>query len=312
LTDMNTPAYIIRNFHPDDLSSYVELSVEAAKLAPAGRPASPQAISEELGRPNHLPEQNLFLAELAGKVIGYMDVRAEPAIARAMLDCFVHPEHRRKGLTTELFHHASRRARELGARMAQANVAEDNAAAKALLSKLGFRFARRFLNLTLELSKARLPDEEDVALSARHLQRGEEEELARIQNRSFAGTWGYNPNTLEEVVYRLNMTGSSPEDVILVFDGDRPAGYCWTRTRPEASAGAAYMGRIMMLGVDPDYRGRGIGKRALLAGLAHLKSKGIQVAGLTVDSQNAVAYALYESCGFQFSSAGAWYEKTLD
>jgi mycothiol synthase len=68
----------------------------------------------------------------------------------------------------------------------------------------------------------------------------------------------------------------------------------------------------MMLGVDPDYRGRGIGKRALLAGLAHLKSKGIQVAGLTVDSQNAVAYALYESCGFQFSSAGAWYEKTLD
>jgi mycothiol synthase len=312
LTDMNTSGYIIRNFHPNDLSSYVELSVEAARLAPTGRPASPQTLSEELGRPNHLPEKDLFLAELAGRVVGYMDVRAEPGIGRAVLDCFVHPEHRRKGLATELFHHASRRAREVGSRVANVNVAEDNAAAKALLSKLGFRLARRFLSLTLELSKARLPDEQKVALPARHLRPGEEEELARIQNRSFAGTWGYNPNTPEEVGYRLNMTGSSPEDVILVFHGDRPAGYCWTRTNPEASAAAAKVGRILMLGVDPDYRGRGVGKRALLAGLAHLKSKGIEVAGLTVDSQNAAACALYKSGGFQISSASAWYEKTLD
>jgi mycothiol synthase len=312
LTDMSTPAYIIRNFHADDLSSYVELSVEAAKLAPTARPTSPQALSEELARPNHLPEHDLFLAELAGKVIGYMDVRAEPGIGRAVLDCFVHPEHRRKGLATGLFDHASRRAREVGSRVADVNIAEDNAAAKALLSKLGFRFARRFLNLTLELSEARLPDEEKVALPARHLQSGEEDELARIQNRSFAGTWGYNPNTLEEIAYRLNMTGSSPEDVILVFHGDRPAGYCWTRTNPEASTAAANVGRILMLGVDPDYRGRGMGKRALLAGLVHLKSKGIQVAALTVDSQNAAACALYKSGGFQISSTSAWYEKTLD
>jgi len=64
--------------------------------------------------------------------------------------------------------------------------------------------------------------------------------------------------------------------------------------------------------VDPDYRDSGIGKQALLAGLAHLRSKGIEVAELTVDSQNPAACALYESGGFKISSTSAWYEKTLD
>jgi len=312
LTAMSKPAYIIRNFRPDDFSSYVELNVDASKLAPTGRPTSPQALSEELGRPGYLPEQDLFMAELAGKAVGYIDVRPEPGIGRAVLDCFVHPEHRRKGLATELFHHASRRARELGARVAHVNVLEENVAAKALLSKLGFRFVRRFLHLTLELSEVHLLQEEQFALLHRHLQRGEEDKLTRIQNRSFAGTWGYNPNTLEEIVYRLNMIGCSPEDVILIFGGDRPVGYCWTLVNPEASTAGTNVGRIYMLGVDPDYRGSGIGKRALLAGLAHLKGKGIEVAELTVDSQNEAACALYKSGGFQISSTSAWYEKALD
>jgi len=308
---MSNPSYVIRNFRPDDFGSYVQLSVEAEKLDPTGRCTSPQALSEGLGRPNYLPEQDLFIAELAGKIVGYIDARLELGIGRALLDCLVHPEHRRKGLATELFHHASRRARELGARVAHVNVLEENGAAKNLLSKLGFRLVRRFLHLTLELSEAHLLEEE-VALLRRHLQRGEEDKLTEIQNRSFADTWGYNPNTLEEIVYRLNMIGCSPEDVILIYQGDRPVGYCWTLVNPEASAAGTNVGRIYMLGVDPDYRGSGIGERALLAGLAHLKGKGIQVAELTVDSQNAAACALYKSGGFKIASTSAWYEKALD
>jgi len=313
LGKMSNPSYIIRNFRPDDLGSYVRLNVEAERLDPTGRCTSPQVLSEALGGPEHLPEQDLFVAELAGKAIGYIDVRPELAIGRAVLDCLVHPEHRRKGLATELFHHASRRAKELGARVAHVNVVEDNVAAKGLLSKLGFSFARRFLHLRLELSEALLEDRRQGALSWRHLQRGEEDKLTEIQNRSFADTWGYNPNSQEEIAYRLSLLGCSPEDVILIYQGDRPVGYCWTLTNREADiATGTSVGRIYMLGVDPDYRGGGIGKQALVAGLAHLKSKGIEVAELTVDSENAAACALYKSGGFRISSTSAWYEKALD
>jgi len=67
-----------------------------------------------------------------------------------------------------------------------------------------------------------------------------------------------------------------------------------------------------MLGVDPDYRGRGVGKRVLLAGLTHLKSKGLQLTELTVDSENAIACALYWSTGFNVKMGSWWYEKVLD
>jgi mycothiol synthase len=305
--------YIIRNYHPDDFAGYVQLNVEAEELDPTGRCTSAQALSEALDRPNHVPEKDMFVAEAAGKVAGYIDVRSELDIGRVVLDCLVHPEQRRRGLATDLFHRASRRAREVGARVIHVPVLEDNAAAKGLLVKLGFGFVRRFLELKRELSKLHLPDEEQSPLTNRHLQAGEEAELARIQNRSFADTWGYNPTAVEDIVYLLSLTGRSLEDVILICEGDRPVGYCWTLVDPKASAGASKkVGRIYMLGVDPDYRGSGIGKRALLAGLAHLKSKGVEVAELTVDSQNAAACTLYESGGFRVSSTSAWYEKALD
>jgi mycothiol synthase len=313
LTKMSDPPYTIRSFRPEDFGGYVQLNVEAEELDPTGRCTSAQVLSEALGRPNHVPEEDLFVAEAAGKVVGYVDVRSELGIGRAVLDCLVHPEQRRKGLGTDLFHRASHRAREVGARVVHVSVLEENAAGKGLLAKLGFGFVRRFLELRRELSGLHLADAGQGALLSRHLQPGEEGKLAQIQNRSFAGTWGYNPTAVEDVVYRLNMSGSSPEDVILIFAADRPVGYCWTLVDPEASAAAGTnVGRIYMLGVDPDYRGSGIGKQALLAGLAHLKSKGIEVAELTVDSQNAAACALYESGGFEISSTSAWYEKALD
>jgi mycothiol synthase len=312
LTKMSSLPYVIRSFRPDDLDGYVQLNVEAEELAPTGRCTSPQALAQWLGRPNYLPERDLFIAEVAGKVVGYTDVRSELGIGRAVLDCLVHPQHRRKGLATELFHRASRRARESGARVAHVGVAEDNAGAKALLSKLGFRVVRRFLDLRLGLSEAHLPDAEQGDLVSRHLQRGEEDKLTQIQNRSFAGTWAYNPNSVEEIAYRLGLIGCSPEDVILILQGDKPVGYCWTAINLGEGAAGTKRGRILMLGVDPDYRGKGIGKRALLAGLAYLKGNGIEVAELTVDSENAAACALYESVGFRISSTSACYEKTLD
>jgi mycothiol synthase len=301
--------YVIRNYRPDDFDNYIRLNVEAEKLDPGERCTSPKVLGERLGRPNYHPEQDLFIAEAAGKVIGHIDVTPELAIGRVVLDCLVHPQHRRKGLAKELSYYAIRRARELGAQVAHVNITQDNVAAKNLLSKLGFGPVRRFLELRLQLSKGRLPDVEQTALLCHHLQCGEEDKLAQIQNRSFTDTWGYNPNTTEEILYRVNLSNCSPRDVILASEEDEPIGYCWTTINMEEGESK---GQIYMLGVDPGHRGRGIGKLLLLAGLSYLKSRGVAVAGLTVDSQNRAACALYESVGFKISSTTLWYEKVLD
>jgi len=151
------------------------------------------------------------------------------------------------------------------------------------------------------------------ALGCRHLQSGEEDKLTQIQNRAFTGDWGYNPNTVEEIIYRTNLSGCSPEDVVLTCDGNKVVGYCWTGITSEGGVATGEgKGRIFMIGADPDYRGRGVGKRVLLAGLALLRSKGLQVAELTVDSDNKAACALYRSVGFQVRTSSLWYEKVIN
>jgi len=304
--------YAIRNYQPLDFNEFVLLNIEAEKLEPTGRCISPQAIAEHLGRPNYSPEQDLFVAETAGGIVGHMDLAPELTIGRVILDCWVHPEHRRKGLATRLLGHATHRAKELGAKVAHVNIPEDNVVAKSVLSRLGFKYIRRFLELRLDMDRVPWQDTDPAALRCRHLQCGEEDKLTQIQNRSFAGTWGYNPNTVEAITYRINLSNCSPEDIVLTYDRDTVIGYCWTQITYEQETGAGERkGRIFMLGVEPGYRGMGAGKRVLLAGLAHLKSKRLRVAELTVDSENKAACALYSSVGFEVRASSLWYEKSM-
>ena len=309
---MSDSSYTIRNYQPADFDNYVRLHIEAEKLDPTGRLISSQVIAERLGQPNYFTEKDLFIVEAAGIIVGYIDVVAELDIGRVILDCWIYPEHRRKGLAKKLLDCAMRRAKELGAKVAQVNVAEDNAVAETVLSGLGFQRVRRFLELRLDMIKVN-EDVEQAVLGCCHLQPGDEDKLTQIQNRAFAGTWGYNPNTLEEITYRTNLSHCSPEDIMLAYEGDKVAGYCWTGVlcRGEADS-EERQGRIFMVGVDPDFRGKGIGRKVLLAGLAHLKSKGVPVAELTVDSENTTACALYWSLGFQVQASSLWYEKLVN
>ena len=310
---MSDSSYNIRNYQPADFDKYLRLNIEAEKLEPSGRRISPQVLSENLGRPNYSPEQDLFLVEIAGNLVGYLDVLPELTIGRVILNCWIHPEHRRQGIATKLLDYAVHRAKELGAKVAHVEIPQDNAVAKSVLAKLGFRFVRRFLHLKLNLAKVHRQDMEQATLGCRHLQRGEEDKLTQIQNRSFAGIWGYNANTVAAITYRINLSNCSPEDVVLTCAGDKIIGYCWTEITGEGEATSGERkGRIFMLGADPDYRGKGVGKRVLLAGLAHLKNKGLPVAELTVDSENKAAGALYQSVGFAVRTSSLWYEKVIN
>ena len=308
---MDNPTCIIRNYRPADFDDYVKLYIEAANLAPGGRDCSRQAISESLNRPGYSPEKDLFIAETAGRVVGFINIIPELATERVILDCLVQPEHRGKHLATELLGQAIRRARELKAKVARVNVNQDNTVATRVLPRLGFRIARRFLELRLPLAETQLSGQSQPALPLRHMQPGEEEQLTQLQNRCFGNAWEYNPNTVEDMVYYLSLSHHSPEDIVLACEEDRLISYCWTEIDPEAT-GTEKKGRIHMFGVDPDYRRQGIGKKALLAGLSYLKNKGVRTVELTVDSENEVAYALYRSVGFKKWATSLWYEKAID
>ncbi len=88
--------------------------------------------------------------------------------------------------------------------------------------------------------------------------------------------------------------------------------YCWTRVKHTVKKNdTEKIGNIHMMGVEPDCRGRGIGKQTLLASLTDLARKGCQVVELTVDANNPAALALYKSLGFRRLATTEWYEKRV-
>jgi len=310
---MSDNQYIIRNYQPSDHRELAKFIARAEKLDPASRLTTVREVTQNPKHPTYSPEQDLFLAEMGGDIIGYMNVWPERAIERAILDCWIHPQHRRKGLATELLDYARQRAKESGAKVVHVNISRDNSLAIRVLEKLYFNCIRRYFEMRLNIDKVDRKEVDRAVADCRRLLPGEEASLTDIQNRSFAGTWGYNPNTVEEIVYKLNMNKRSPEDVVLACDGDKVVGFCWIENSIKKDAASGKLiGRILMIGTDPEYQGQGVGEKTLLASLSLLKKKKHRFAELAVDSENKAAIALYQSIGFKARTISLWYEKAVD
>jgi len=307
-------SYNIRNYQSSDNTSLIDLLKETERLSKE-RYISPQVLFENMiVRKDYRPEEALFLAENARKVIGYINTVPELAINRVVFSCLVHPDYRRKGLGTMLVGFALNYALKIEAKVAHTNIYEDNNIGKEFLTNLGFKFIHSFSVLRQNLTKANLQNKVKK-FEIRRLKEGEERKLTDLQNRSFDGTWGYNPNTVEDISKILNFPNLSHKNVIVVCDDNKLIGYCWMRTSlTDKCKGYVKesIPNIHMLGVDPDYRSQGVGKILLIEGLKDLKNRGFDFVELIVDDKNNQAQKLYRSQDFKLWKTSLWYEKAID
>jgi len=266
-----------------------------------------------VGRPGYCLERDLFFAELEDVgVVGFMNVLPELGIGRVVLECAVDRKYSLAPIISEFAVLALQRAKELRAKRAHVSLNSTNAKEAEVLSDLGFREVRRYHELRLKLAEANLGGGE-LDLGFCRLQPGEEAKLVEIENCCFEGTWGFNPNTVEYIAWELKVKGNCHEDIILFRERDEVVGYCWpvTDCGRDSTTGKS-KGRIYMLGVRPERRNRGLGRKLLLAGLWYLRDKVREIVEITVDSQNTAAVELYSSLGFQIAEDTLWYEKVID
>lgn len=92
---------------------------------------------------------------------------------------------------------------------------------------------------------------------------------------------------------------------MIVADGE-PVGYvCWQTPSSSELEGVGLsdvpenLVDIDILIGEPEFRGRGVGSRALLLLLGNLRRKGVRFAGLGTSSSNRTAIRAFEKAGFR-------------
>lgn len=309
---MGIDSCVIRNYCSADLDQYVRLHAEGESICHSEDTLLLASLTIESLEPINYPEKNLLLAEEQGRIVGACHLVPEPAIDRAVMRLLIRRGSSGRGIAEKLIRSALKKADGLKVAKVHADLKESDRAARDLFARLGFRPVRRYTEMTLDLKHASIVESSYEGLSLRPLKPGGETEFTRLQNRAFSGSWGFCPNTTPEIVQQLNAPGYGHSGAILAYCDEEAVGYCWTAEvrQPDQASGTA-TGRIHMMGVAPEFRGRGLGRQILSSALKHLASKGIRTVELTMDNENEAARALYERAGFKPKTALLWYEKKM-
>ncbi len=301
--------FVIRNYSSSDFDRLADFYGKTTELTSISGDSYSELLIRKLKRPGFDPLNNIFLAEQKNKLIGFADLVYEERIKRAVLDIFVYSPFRHRGLGRELMDRLLRRSRDLSAKSLQANVSEFNQDASPFLLKQKFSFVRYFNTLQMDISKKLFVDWNFKVSVLKKFRIGEEEELTALQNKIFSGSWGFNPNTVEEIKYYLKLTSCRIDEVQCIEVKRRKIGYLWPHNLPIEN-GRRRM-RIHMLGVDPEFQGQGLGKKLLQTAIYKMEKQGAKTVELTVDSENTTAVTLYISLGFALKSRSLWFERKI-
>ena len=292
---------VVRSFRWPDIDALTPVFNAATGRAGTDGAVDFELLRQMLSLPGCDAERDLHVAERDGVVVGFSLVTPEVRIARAVVSGGVLEKHRGRGIGRALLRAALGRADEASASVVHVQVADTAAEAMRLLESEGFGPTRRYLELVWSGASILMP-EVDAGYTVRCFESGDESALTELQNACFAGSWGFCPNTVEETEAKLAFGTSSPCGVVFVEHGARPVAYAWT-----FRSGAT--GWIGMTGVHPNFRGRGLGKAALAAGMTYLAENGAKTVRLEADDLNAAAKRIYFSAGFRETGVSLWYER---
>ena len=297
----------IRTFSWGEFDALVEVIGAIFQDQPSDHPVDRVLFRKWLEQPGFQPERDLLIAEVEGRIAGYALLTPEVPIGRTVVAGGVHPQLRRRGLGQQLLHAVVAHARALHLSRVHVCVPPGNAGTSVFLLNEGFTPVRvhwymRWRDGPLEVPV--LPE----GYALRSFTFGEEALLTEIQNTAFEDTWGFCPNTVEQIAYRVCLPGTRPEGIIFLTHREQVVGYNWTRIDGPSHQAT---GIICMTGVAPSYRSRGLGRAVVVAGMQYLKAQGVQRIELTVDRDNLPACRLYQALGFQRYAESHWYEFLL-
>lgn len=232
----------------------------------------------------------------AGDVLaGYAHVDPTDEVEGPSVELVIHPAHRRQGHGARLLSAVM----DLTDGRPRLWAHGDHAGAGALAASFGFERVRSLWQMRRSLFAPLAAYPLPAGVDVRTFVPGRDEEAwLKVNAAAFAhhpeqGAW-----TVDDLLRREQEPWFDAEGFFLAFRDERLVGFHWTKIHGSSDHGHEPLGEVYVVGVDPSQQGTGLGKVLTLAGLSHLRSRGLAQAMLYVDETNTAAIRLYESLGF--------------
>jgi mycothiol synthase len=296
---------VVRRPTLDDLNAVVELGNAFERVFLGAESFTAGELADEWRRLD-LDQDAWLVLVPGGRLAGYATLQ-QRAEGRFQSDGYVHPELRGLGAGGRLVDLAEERAREQGALVVQTAVVAHDAAAIELLDARGYRVARHFYRMAIELGDDPPRPEWPEGVRAEPFR--EEDALAFHEaiEDAWQDHWDHNPRSFDLFRERI-LEGSQYEPALwtIVRAGDEIAG----GTICEAEYYG--MGWIRSLFVRRPWRRRGLGMALLLNAFRQFHERGERKVGLGVDAESETgATRLYERAGMEVAEDTAIYRKEL-
>ena len=256
-----------------------------------------------------------FIAENNGVVVGYAHLDLTDQVEGPSAELVVHPDHRKQGIGQSLLVAVQARA---GAKLRLWSHG-DLMGAKNIAEKSGFTRARTVIQMRRSLNDP-IPELSKEVTIRNFLPSIDNEEWIALNNRAFAnhpeqGNW-----SARDLDIRTKEEWFDPQGFLIAEENGEMTGFCWTKihgghthkhSHSEPEHDHDPIGEIYIMGVDPKFAGKGIGKAVTIAGLRHMRYQGIFSAMLYVDADNTSAIKLYQSLGFTEWGRDVLYRYTM-
>jgi len=212
------------------------------------------------------------------------------AITDRTLSLVVHPDARRQGVGGALLEQA---LTATDRPVLEAWSHADHPAARRLAAGHGFERVRELWVMRRSLADP-LPEyavPPDVVV--RGYRESDAEQFLRLNALAFADHPEQGAMDATNLAERMAEPWFDPAGLLLAERDGKLIGFHWTKRHSDR------LGEVYVVGIDPSVQGIGLGRIVTIAGLEHLRSRGIEDVLLYVESDNAPAIAIYrDKIGF--------------
>jgi len=258
-----------------------------------------------------------LLASQDGRLVGYGHIDVTDTVEGSAAELAVHPDARRRGIGRMI---VARMIDETPDGRLRLWAHGQHPGAAALARDLGFHRERVLWQMRRSLFTSLPVPELPEGIRLRTFVPGQDEQAwTEVNNRAFADHPDQGHWSIEEIRTREQEPWFDPQGFLLAervsierseerseLDSQRESGelvgFHWTKVHGGKNTDNGHVhepiGEVYVVGVDPAAQGTGLGPALTLAGLRHLRSRGLSQAMLYVDESNTRAIALYERLGF--------------